>query len=136
MISNKPSAADKAKGHEQLFAKAHEAGMKAAEKVQVVPMHVVQRANPFDDNSPIVKSYAPVEGGVCGFAWVTVSPGNSSFALWLKKTHRGRNAYQGGVQIWVSDFGQSMTRKEAYASAFAAVLRETGLKAYAGSRMD
>ncbi len=99
-------------------------------------MHVVQRANPFDDSSPVVHRYAPVMDGVCGFAWVTIRPGTSSFARWVSKTGRGRKGYYGGIQIWVSGFGQSMTRKEAYADAFAAVLREAGVSASAGSRMD
>lgn len=78
-----------------------------------------------------------VRDGVCGFAWVTVRPGTSSFARWLVKTGQGRKAYGGGVDIWVSGFGQSMQRKEAYAYAMAKVITdELGVSAYAGSRMD
>jgi endonuclease YncB( thermonuclease family) len=78
-----------------------------------------------------------VSDGVCGFAWVTVSPGNSSFAKWLVKNGYARKAYEGGVCHWVSAFGQSMERKEAYARAMADMLRsELGVKAYPGSRMD
>jgi hypothetical protein len=87
----------------------------------------------------------PVEGGnrwyeaegVCGFAWVTVAPGTSSFAKWLVKNKLARAAYRGGVDIWISAFGQSLERKEAAARAMAEVLRtELGVNAYAGSRMD
>ena len=119
-----------------LYKRAHEAGMKAGKEVVPTPMVVQQRANPFDDTSPVVKTYEPVMGGVCGFAWVVVTPGTSSFARWLTKTGKGSKHYYGGTSIWVGEFGQSMTRKEAYAQAFAKVLRDAGIDAYSGSRMD
>jgi len=122
--------------YEALFAKAHAAGTAAGETVTPTPMHVVQRANPFDDNSPIVKAYAPVMDGVCGFAYVTIRPGNGPCARWMRKTGRGYAGYYGGRTISVRYFGQSMTRKEAYAAAFAAVLKEAGIKAYSESRLD
>ena len=65
-----------------------------------------------------------VSEGVCGFAWVTVKPGNHSFANWLKKECGCGKAYGGGVSVWVSAFGQSHTRKCEYARAFAKSLRE------------
>jgi hypothetical protein len=100
-------------------------------------MIVEEHTNMMDDNSPVKKQYF-VEGGVCGFAWVSIYPGNSPFANWLKKTERARkDSYAGGVSIWVSEYGQSMERKEAFASAFANSLRESGIeKAYSRSRMD
>ena len=45
--------------------------------------------------------------GVCGFAWVKVSPGNSSFAKWLVKNKMARKGYYGGVEINISDFRRS-----------------------------
>lgn len=119
-----------------LFERAHSAGMLAGDKARPTPMTVVVRENPFDDNSPIVKRYAPVMDGVCGFGWVNVRPGNSSFANWLRKTNRGRNAYHGGVDIWVREFNQSYERKIAYARAFAGVLTEAGITAYGTGRLD
>lgn len=119
-----------------LYAKAHSAGEVAAEQVVPVPMHVVERANPFDDNSPIVKRYAPVMDGPCGFGWVRVVPGNSSFANYLKKAKGCRAAYGGGVSLWVSEYGQSYVRKYAYARAFAGVLQEAGVTAYGEGRLD
>ena len=74
--------------------------------------------------------------GLCGFAWITV-PGNRPFGRWA-----GRNGwdkgYPKGRQYWVSNFGQSAERKEAFAYAAARHLREVeGIKdAYAGSRLD
>lgn len=122
--------------YQALFNAADAAGQAAAEAKVPTPMIVVQRANPFDDTSEVVKQYAPVTGGVCGFAWVTVKPGTAGFARWTRKQGLTRRGYYGGEQYWVSRYGQSMERKEAYAGAFAEVLREAGLEAYAGSRMD
>lgn len=72
----------------------------------------------------------------CGFAWVNIRPGNSPFANWLKKHGYASKAYEGGVTIWISAYGQSMRKKEAYANAFAEFLRTQGITAYAHSRMD
>lgn len=121
----------------KLFILADKAGKEAADKCYPEPMIVIERANPFDDNSPIIRQYEPVMGGCCGFAWVNVKPGNGRFANWLKKTGRGRSdSYYGGVTMWISDYGQSMDLKESYAYAFAKVLSDNGIKAYGNSRMD
>jgi hypothetical protein len=121
-----------------ILREAEEAGRKAGDAVVPVPMVVVERASPLDDNSPVVREYPPVMGGVCGFAWVTLKPATSAFAKFLKKAFPNdwNKAYEGGLSYWVHGYGQSMTRKEAFAHAYAAVLREYGFKAYANSRMD
>jgi len=121
---------------EALWQRALAAGNAAAAAAVPEPMYVVERANPLDDNSPIVKRYPPVMDGVCGFAWVLVQPATSAFARWMRRTKGTRKSYYGGEQYWVSEFGQSLTRKEAFARAFAAVLSEAGIKAYGQSRMD
>lgn len=77
-----------------------------------------------------------VPDGLCGFAWVKVVPGTSSFARWLVKSGLAHKGYGGGVHIWISDFGQSVARKEAAARAIAKVLTDAGIKAYAQSRLD
>lgn len=121
----------------RVHALAEQAGHEAAMTAIPTPMLVVEHANPLDDSSPVVRQYAPVTEGVCGFAWVTVYPGGCSFARWARKNKGWRGAYKGGTQRWVSGYGQSLTRKEAYAAAFAKVIRdELGLKCYSGSRMD
>lgn len=75
--------------------------------------------------------------GMCGFAWVNVRPGNCPFANWLKKNGHARPSCEGGVQIWISSFNQSVARKEACANAMAEVFRqELGVNAYADSRLD
>jgi hypothetical protein len=124
-----------------LVSLAEKAGMKAAEEAQPETMHLVGR-----DHEGRMRHYAVTEG-VCGFAWVNVTPGTCSFARWARKHDRidGRpdrwgekwtKAYRGGVDRWIHEFGQSMTRKEAYARAYAKVLREAGIEASVGSRID
>ena len=108
-----------------VFNKAHEAGMEEGEAVVPTPMTVVGGGQEYH-----------VSEGVCGFAWIGSINGNSSFGRWLKKTGKGRKGYPSGMTIWVHQFGQSMARKEAYASAFADVLKEAGVKCFAGSRLD
>lgn len=115
---------------EDLFAKAREAGLKAGMEVVPTPMIVREEfPNPG-------RTYAPVMDGVCGFAWVTIKPGTCRAARMAKQLMQCHRGYHGGVEIWVSDFNQSLTRKEAYATAFARVLRDAGIQAYPGSRMD
>jgi len=99
-------------------------------------MVVQQHADQCNDNSPVVQQWT-VSEGVCGFAWIVIKPGTSSFARWLVKRELAKAHYYGGVSIWVSLFNQSMERKERYAEAFAHVLRDLyQVTAYAGSRMD
>jgi hypothetical protein len=119
-----------------LFDRAHAAGMAAGRACQPTPMTVVEHANPLDDTSPVVRRYAPCLGGVCGFARVTLHPGTGAAARYAK-THLGAGrAYEGGISLWCSEFGQSMEMKEAYCRAYAAVLDAAGLKVYVHSRMD
>jgi len=118
----------------RLWDLAHNAGMLAVEKLQVIPMIVQEHTDFLNDNSPVKKSWF-IEEGCCGFAWVTVRPGNCSFARWMKE--KGcHSAYGGGMQYWVYLFNQSLQKKETYAEAFAKTLREFGIWAYPGSRMD
>lgn len=119
-----------------LYARAHEAGDAAAQACVPVPMYVVQHAHPLDDSSPIVKRYAPIMDGICGFAWINVTPGTSSFARFLKEEDLCSPSHYGGVMIWVGDYNQSYEKKSAYAAAFARVLREAGVEARSMSRLD
>jgi hypothetical protein len=111
-----------------LIAAAEAAGYAAAEACTPRPMHVVDATSG--------TRYEPVMDGVCGFAWITIRPATSALAKYLKSAGKGRPAYGGGLQVWVSQFNQSMQKKEAYAYAYAKVLTEAGFNAYAGSRMD
>jgi hypothetical protein len=118
-----------------IYNEARQAGLKAGNECVPVPMVVTEHANPLDDNSPVVKRYAPITSGVCGFGWISIK-GNTAFARWAKENKLVGNHYPSGYSFWVSDFNQSMEMKEAYAYAFAAVLNKHGIEAHAGSRMD
>jgi hypothetical protein len=121
---------------EAVYAAAAAAGRKAGEAASPVPMVVSEADGLSNRPAPGGKSWHVPEGA-CGFAWVTVSPGNCSFARWLAKQKLARKGYYGGMEIWVSAFGQSVERKEACAAAMAATFQsELGVTAYAGSRLD
>jgi hypothetical protein len=122
---------------EALYTTAHNAGMEAGMNHNPVPMMVGTAKSLFDNSIDDSKPVYRVNSGVCGFAWVSIRPARGKLVNWLKKNGIGRkNNYEGGYQISVFEFGQSMEQKEAYARAFAKVLRENGIDAYAGSRMD
>ena len=121
---------------DSILSLAHAAGLVAANACTPIPMTVAQHANPFSDASPVLQSYH-VPSGVCGFAWVNVKPGTSRLAKRMLATGVGRkDGYYGGVTRWVSEFGQSMQKKEAFATAFARVLEQHGYPAHMMSRMD
>jgi hypothetical protein len=131
----KPAGAKgKAAQYEAAFAKAVAAGLAAGAAKVPSPMIV----NEMVGMSNAVKQSWYVPEGPCGFAWVNVSPGNSPFANWLKKNGIARKSYYGGVDIWVSDFGQSVEQKEACASAMSKVLQiELGMSSISAmSRLD
>jgi hypothetical protein len=109
-----------------IVSKAIEAGLQAGKEAMPIPMYAIDQGIPIDR----------IDDGACGFAWITVKPANSSFAIWAKKQEIMRSAYGGGVQYWVSHFGQSVARKAAFAGAFAKVLRDNGINAIAGDRLD
>jgi Fe-S oxidoreductase len=101
-------------------------GREAALAVVPIPMGIIDGAQTWI-----------VEDGVCGFAWINVKPAYSAVAKALVAAGLARkDGYEGGVTVWVSDYNQSITRKEAYARAFAKVLQDAGIRAYASSRMD
>lgn len=118
-----------------LHAQAHEAGHAAATKTTPRAIIVGSPSTPFGNDVDLSKQHWYESEGVCGFAWVSF-PGNKPWCRWAKKNIRISKHYPSGFCIWVSDYGQSLERKEAYAEAYAKVLREAGVEAYAGSRMD
>lgn len=110
-----------------LFAEANAMGRNAADTAVCTPMVVTWNGG---------ASREVVADGVCGFAWVNIKPATGAFVKYLKANKIGHKSYGGGWDIWISDYGQSLTRKEAHADAMAEYLRTHGLKAYAQSRMD
>jgi hypothetical protein len=121
--------------NQTIYAQANDKGNAAVQMTTVAPMIVQQRENPLNDNSKLVREYF-VADGVCGFASVTVKPANCKFAKYLVANGLGRKGYGGGVSMSIRQFNQSLTKKEAYAYAFASVLNEHGIKAYVESRID
>jgi len=122
---------------QDLYERAHQAGMNAGAVVKVQPMVVGQAKSLFSNEIDDTKPTHFVEDGVCGFAEIIVKPGNSRFANWLKKNNIGSTRYYGGgVSVWVSQFGQSYTRKMEYARAFADVLRNEDINAMPTGRLD
>jgi len=120
---------------EKLWQKAKTAGLEAGYNASVTPMVVAQHVDPFDDTSEIKAAWLVPEGP-CGFAWITVRPGTTAFARWLKKHAHGHKGYYGGVEVFIDEHGQSIERKEAHAHALADVLRKAGINATVGSRLD
>ena len=120
-----------------LYDTAMSAGRQAATLSRPVPMIVGTETALFSGVMDYSKPVEVVSDGVCGFAWINIKPATSAFAKWLKaKGYARPDSYYGGVTIWISDYNQSMTRKEAHAGAMAKVLFQAGYKAHSNSRMD
>ena len=115
-----------------LYNQAHLAGMIAGNACNPTPMGVYN-ANPIT-GQPLSR-VCIVPDGVCGFAWIKIK-GNDAFGRAMKKNGKASPAHDKGLTVWVSDFGQSMQRKIAYANAFANVLEQNGVWAFADDRMD
>lgn len=117
-----------------IYREAYEAGLLAGNEVGV-PKFIVGDAiglsNEIDYSKPTY-----VLNGLCGFAWVKITPARGAFVNWLKSQGIGDNGYYGGYEIWVREFGQSVDRKQAFATAFAEVLKKYGIEAYGASRLD
>ena len=121
---------------EKLLERAHLMGMDAGRAASVTPMIVGSPSTPFGSDIDYSKKTYFVEGGACGFAGVGIKPARGKFVSYLKSIGIGNKHYYGGYYVSVREFGQSMTRKEAYAEAFAKVLGEEGMRCYVDSRMD
>ena len=121
----------------QIYAEAHSAGMAAGHGCTPTPMVVGTPTTPLGNDIDYSKKTYYVSDGMCGFAWINIKPARGKFVTWMKKNNIGRkDSYYGGWTVWVSDFGQSVTRKENYARASAKVLGDYGITAYNMSRLD
>ena len=121
---------------EKLLERAHLMGMDAGRAASVTPMIVGSPSTPFGSDIDYSKKTYFVEGGACGFAGVVIKPARGKFVSYLKSIGKGHKHYYGGWYVSVREFNQSLTRKEAYADAFAKVLGEVGMRCYVDSRMD
>jgi hypothetical protein len=111
--------------YQEIIDHAYKAGIEAGKNARPIPMYVIDQGIPIDR----------IDDGACGFAWINFA-GNTGFGKWAKKQGIARSHYPSGLCVWVSEFGQSVDRKEAFAGAYARVLKENGIDAYAGSRLD
>ena len=120
-----------------IYSEAHSKGIAAGNACTPTPMVVGEPTTPLGNDIDYSKDTFYVSDGVCGFAWVNIKPARGKFVTWMKKNNVGRkDNYYGGWTVWVSDFGQSIARKENYARAFAKVLGDYGITAYSMSRLD
>jgi ribosomal protein L15E len=71
-----------------------------------------------------------------GRAWVCLKDARRSFARWLLRSGKGHRGYHGGVHVYADISDQSMEKAEAYAEAFAEVLRENGIECSVVSAPD
>lgn len=120
----------------KIYQEACAAGIAAGNACKPIPMAVGTPTTFLGSQLDLSKPVEIVEGGVCGFAWITIKPARGKFVSWCKENKLGSTSSMGGFTIWVSEFGQSMARKEEYARAFAKVLNNYGVNAYADSRID
>lgn len=122
-----------------LYDKAHAAGIAAFHAAKPTPMVVGEAKGLFGNEIDYSKKTYYVADGVCGFAWINVRPARGSFVAFCKENKLGHNGYYGGYDVSLKGeaaMSQSYERKMEYARAFAAVLKEAGLTAYAEGRLD
>lgn len=131
-----PATPQPGSAYPAVWKQADTAGKAAADACVPVPMYVGTPTHPLGHDIDPSKPVYHVPDGVCGFAWVNWK-GNTGWGRWTAREGLTRkDTYYGGQTYWISGYGQSMERKEAYARAFAAVLNEHGIPATAMSRMD
>lgn len=120
-----PKAPKAPKGFQEIYDAAHKAGLAAMEACKPTPM--------------MIPGYAPIMGGVCGFAWVWFKDARKPFAKWLvTQKLASKSGCRSGVTMWAGfEIGnQSLTYKEEYCAAFANVCCEHGIECSMGSRID
>jgi hypothetical protein len=124
--------------YESIHNECHQTGLLVGVRVNTRPMLVGEAKSLLSNEIDYTKKTYLMDDGPCGYAWVTIRPGNSKLANAYKKLGLAKSAWNGGVEYWVSEFGQSVDRKAAYAEAYAAKLRQlTGHETiYSGSRLD
>lgn len=133
IAAEKAARAERHNLFQALHQNAHAAADAAARGTTPAAIVVGHPSTPLgNDIDPTKQTWFEPEG-MCGFAWVTVQPGNHPFANWLKKEGIGqpKGFGGGGVWMWVGDYGQSYDRKTTYARTYAGVVRE-GLAAIDG----
>ena len=122
----------------KIHAEAVAAADAAWEAAVPTPMIVGESTTPFGSTIDYSKPTYFVSEGMCGFGSVTIHPARGAYVLYLKSIGAGRAAYGGGFSVYhhSTKRGQSYTRNEAAARAYAAVCQKYGIKAYGSARLD
>ncbi len=118
-----------------IHAMATAAGNAAADAAVPTPMVVGHASTPWGNEIDRTKPTYYVADGPCGYAWACLK-GNTPFGKWAIKMGIARRGYPSGLSIYPTLMTQSIQRKEAWASAYAQVLRDHGIQAYVDSRLD
>jgi len=118
------SQAPAAPSFKAIFKEAHKAGLEAVKACKPIPM--------------LIPGYAPIVGGVCGFASIHLPDARKPFAKWMVKNGHASKGYGTGVSMHagIEIGGQSLTIKESYCAAFADTLCKHGIDARMRSRID
>jgi hypothetical protein len=106
----------------------------------------IQKFNTLVANAREKATLAVEESGIrdgfpCGFAWVRIS-GRGKFALYAKEYLKAYKNYEAsGLTIWYSHCydckgTQSVDRHNVAVGVFAECLKEAGIKAFTGFRLD
>lgn len=124
----------------QIWQEALQAAQTASKEACPTPMTVGTPTTLFSNKIDHTKPVYHVSEGMCGFAWVKITPARGKFVKFLKDYNIGRVAYNGGYDVWMgteeAGITQSIDRKEAAARAMAKVLTSHGIKCYVESRLD
>jgi hypothetical protein len=105
--------------------KAGDEWMEAATK-RGPAFRVVQRANPLDDSSPIVKDFGGMLD-VCGIVYVQITDKRTAFAKWMKS--QNPHGHNHSVRVpHKYRMRQEMGLMEACETAALGVLRDAGIK--------
>ena len=107
-----------------LYDAANRAGQVAAQNVVPVPI-VVGDIEPLGGLLSSPQEYDVISEGLCGGAFVCLDAGQP-FASWLYARKIGMKS-KNMIEVYAQSEGQSVGRAEAYAKAFAAVLRLHGI---------
>lgn len=130
-------------GFETLWAEASEKATEAWIGAEPTPILVYTPKGLFDDTPDTEKPMYVHSEGLCGFAWLVVKDGRTSFARWLAKNDIGsQSAYYGGRIIHPSDMvnadrkSQSHERKCQAMFVAAKVFRDAGINVEVIERLD
>lgn len=129
---------------EALMEKADAAGREAVANLKVTPMIVGKAKSLFSNEIDYSEPVEYIADGVCGFAWISIYPefkgntrlGKQERAVLEEFEFEQDYSNKAKYTRWVSEFGQSLERKTAYANAAAAVFAGAGIRAFGQSRID